>query len=131
MPLERLDHLLVLTDDLEATRSFYCDVLGLDVGERPPLSFAGYWLYLNGAPCLHLADRAEYERETRHVGLPAATTAAVDHVAFAGADYDTLRAQLERAGVDFVPNAPPGTSMRQLFLTDPNGVRVEVNVSSS
>ena len=37
MSLRRLDHFLVLTDDLEATRVFYCDTLGFEVGERPPL----------------------------------------------------------------------------------------------
>ena len=35
----RLQHVLVLTDDLDTTKAFYCDVLGLAVGERPPLPF--------------------------------------------------------------------------------------------
>ena len=60
MALRRLDHLLVLTDDLEATRAFYCDVLGLEAGERPAFAFLGYWLYLDGVPCVHLAERASY-----------------------------------------------------------------------
>ncbi len=51
---------------------------------------------------------------------------AVDHLAFAGADYEQLAARLEEAAVPAVPNAAPG--IRQLFLTDPNGVRVEINV---
>src|SRR4051794_22848559 len=36
MPLRKLDHVLVLTDDIERTRDFYRDALGLEVGERPP-----------------------------------------------------------------------------------------------
>ncbi len=124
MGLQRLDHVLVLTDDLEATRSFYCDALGLEVGERPQLEFPGYWLYLEGVPCLHVADRAAYEAHTSILGLRVGD--AVDHLAFAGVDYDQLAARLEAAGVDAVPNAAPG--IRQLFVTDPNGVRVEVNI---
>ena len=123
MPLERLHHVLVLTDDLETTRAFY-EALGLEVGERPPLEFPGYWLYLDRVPCLHIAERAAYEAHASTLGLR--VDEALDHVAFAGADYDELAASLKTAGVDAVTNRPPG--LRQLFLTDPNGVRVEVNI---
>jgi catechol 2,3-dioxygenase-like lactoylglutathione lyase family enzyme len=34
---------LVLSDDIDRTRDFYCDVVGLEVGERPPLEFPGDW----------------------------------------------------------------------------------------
>ena len=61
MPLRRLDHTLVLTDDIEGTMAFYRDVLAFEVGERPPLPFPGYWLYLDGVACLHVAERAAYE----------------------------------------------------------------------
>ncbi len=57
MPLTRLDHVLVLTEDIEGTRDFYRDALGLEVGDRPPLEFPGYWLYADGVPCVHVADR--------------------------------------------------------------------------
>ena len=60
MPITHLEHFLVLTDDIEATRDFYRDVLGLTVGPRPPLPFTGYWLYAGGAPCVHIAERASY-----------------------------------------------------------------------
>ncbi|HEY7398607.1 MAG TPA: VOC family protein [Gaiellaceae bacterium] len=125
MPLERLDHVLVLTDDIEATKAFYCDALGFEVGNRPPFAFSGYWLYLDGAPCLHVADRAEYEAEAARLRL--AVGSAVDHVAFGGSDYDALVERLEAAGVDAVSNEVPGV-LRQLYLTDPNGVRIELNV---
>jgi catechol 2,3-dioxygenase-like lactoylglutathione lyase family enzyme len=124
MALGRLDHVLVLTDDLEATKNFYCEALGLGVGERPALGFPGFWLYLEGAPCLHIAERASYEAHAATLGLQVG--AAVDHVAFTGADYERLVARMESAGVDAVTNTVPG--LRQLFVTDPNGVRVEVNL---
>jgi catechol 2,3-dioxygenase-like lactoylglutathione lyase family enzyme len=124
MPLERLHHVLVLTDDLETTRAFYCDGLGLEVGERPPLEFPGYWLYLGGVPCVHLADRAAYEAHASTLGLQ--VDDAVDHLAFAAADYEQLAARLKAVGADAVFNAAPG--IRQLFVTDPNGVRVELNI---
>ena len=44
MTVTEMEHVLVLSDDVEATREFYCDIVGLRVGERPPLEFRGYWL---------------------------------------------------------------------------------------
>ena len=122
-----IDHVLLLTDDVEATRAFYCDVLGFEVGGRPPLPFAGCWLYTGSAPSLHVADRAEYAAWAAGIGLH--VDAAVDHVAFAAGDYDELVERLRAAGVDATPNEVPGL-MRQLYVTDPNGVRIEVNVRS-
>ena len=129
MSLQRLDHVLVLTDDLEATKAFYCDALGLEVGERPPLEFPGYWLYPRRRPVPARRRAAAYEAHAATLGLRVGD--AVDHLAFAGADYEQVAARLEAAGVDAVTNAVPGAGLRQLFLTDPNGVRVELNIPPS
>jgi catechol 2,3-dioxygenase-like lactoylglutathione lyase family enzyme len=127
MPLHGLDHALVLTDDLEATRRFYCDALGFEAGERPTLPFPGYWLYLDGVPCLHVAERAAYEAQLDRMGL-ARANGPVDHVAFDAGDLEAVLARLDAAGVRSVSNDVPTAGMRQLFLDDPNGVRIEVNV---
>jgi catechol 2,3-dioxygenase-like lactoylglutathione lyase family enzyme len=39
MPLQRLEHNLVLSDDIHGTRDFYRDVLGMAEGFRPKLDF--------------------------------------------------------------------------------------------
>jgi catechol 2,3-dioxygenase-like lactoylglutathione lyase family enzyme len=128
--LHRLDHALVLTDDLEATTAFYRDVLGFEVGPRPQLEFPGSWLYLDGAPCLHVADRGAYEAHAAGLGL-GRSDGPVDHVAFGGSGYEELAARLEAAAIDAVVNEVPGAGLRQLFVTDPNGVRIEVNLPAS
>ena len=127
MPLHGLDHALVLTDDLEATRRFYCDALGFEAGERPTLPFPGYWLYLDGVACLHVAERAAFEAQLDRMGL-ARANGPVDHVAFDAGDLEAVLARLDAAGVRAVSNDVPTAGMRQLFLDDPNGVRIEVNV---
>ncbi len=128
MTLERLDHVLVLTDDLDATTAFYCDVIGFERGDRPPLPFPGHWLYLGGAACVHVADRAAYEAHAANMGL-APTGSAIDHVAFAAEGYEEIAARLEAAGVEAVTNDVPAASMRQIFLSDPNGIRIELNIT--
>lgn len=130
MSVTELDHVLVLTDDVEQTRDFYRDVIGLHVGERPPLEFPGYWLYAGATPCLHIAQRGAYRKHAAVLGLEVEQAGSgggpVDHVAFAGAGLAALRARIERSGIAAVENQVPG-GPRQLFLKDPNGVRVEIN----
>src|SRR5215472_10672339 len=57
MGINVLHHVTVKTDDLEKTRDFYRDVLGLEVGFRPDLDFPGYWLYCGDVPVVRLVPR--------------------------------------------------------------------------
>ena len=132
MPLTGLEHVLVLTEDIERTRDFYRDALGLEVGDRPPLEFPGYWLYANGVPCVHVADREAYAAHSASTGIlaspPAEGTGALDHLAFSEESHDEAVARLERSGIEARRNTVPGIGLRQLFFEDPNGVLIEVNV---
>jgi catechol 2,3-dioxygenase-like lactoylglutathione lyase family enzyme len=132
MPLTKMEHVLVLTEDIEGTRDFYRDAVGLEVGERPPLEFPGYWLYADGVPCVHVADRAAYAAHSEVTGIPASPpatgTGALDHLAFSGDDHAEAQARLERSGVEVRHNTVSGIGMRQLFFRDPNGVKIEINV---
>jgi catechol 2,3-dioxygenase-like lactoylglutathione lyase family enzyme len=135
MTVRSLEHVLVLADDIDVTRDFYCQVVGLSVGARPPLAFPGYWLYAAGASgtaCVHITERRSYAAHAAGLGLTVPErdpgVGPVDHVAFSAADYDELLARLTRCGVAGVTNAAPG-GPRQVFIQDPNGVRVEINVS--
>jgi catechol 2,3-dioxygenase-like lactoylglutathione lyase family enzyme len=126
MPLRRLEHVLVLTDDIGETKAFYCDALGFEVAKRPPLPFPGYWLSIDGVVCLHIAERAPYDAHAATIGL-AGSESPVDHVAFASDGYEQLVERIRAAGVDSVQNDVPSAGVRQLFLDDPNGVRIELN----
>ena len=132
MALTAIQHVLVLTDDIDATRDFYRDVVGLEQGPRPPLEFPGYWLYAQGTPCVHVAGRAIFSAHAVTMGLATSEvmhgSGVVDHVAFNADDYDELLATLERHGIEAVANTVPEIGMRQLFFSDPNGVRLEINV---
>ena len=58
MPLGVLQHFTIEPSDLERTKNFYCDVLGLEDGDRPPLGFPGYWLYSGGVATVLIAAAA-------------------------------------------------------------------------
>jgi catechol 2,3-dioxygenase-like lactoylglutathione lyase family enzyme len=132
MPLTRLEHYLVLTDDLNATRDFYSHALGLRVGPRPPLGFPGYWLYLGDVPCIHVAEWDSYRAHSSTAGISVSTrapgTGPVDHIAFNAEDCEAVKAKLIAYGVKFAENQVPAAGLTQLFLDDPNGVKVEINV---
>ena len=129
-----MEHVLVLTDDLEATREFYVRAVGLRDGARPPLAFPGYWLYAGATPCVHVAERRPYREHAATLGLDvdaagsAEIRGGIDHIAFVAFDYDAVIARLERFDVPAVRNDVPGGGPRQLFVEDPNGVRVEISV---
>ncbi|HEX6997810.1 MAG TPA: VOC family protein [Gammaproteobacteria bacterium] len=134
MPLLRMEHYLVLSEDIDATRDFYRDALGFTEGFRPALDFAGYWLYLGDTPCIHIGDWDQYEAWTARVGIPfsrkATGTGPVDHIAFNASGYDEMLERLRRFGIEPDRNALDDIGLRQLFLHDPNGVAIELNFRS-
>lgn len=117
MKVHGLDHVNITTQDLEGTIAFYREVLGLEPGERPPFPFPGAWLYAGGRPVVHLGVRP----------ASGGSTGAVDHVAFAASGFEAFRRRLEERGIPYSTAVVPGTDMRQIFLRDPNGVKIELN----
>ena len=62
MPLTELNHYLLVAKNLERTKKFYQDVLGMQLAERPDFGFPGYWLKLGEDICVHcLASRTRSE----------------------------------------------------------------------
>jgi catechol 2,3-dioxygenase-like lactoylglutathione lyase family enzyme len=127
-----LEHLLVLSDDIDRSADFYVQALGLAIGDRPPFQFTGYWLYAGPTACLHIGGRASYRAHAAKMGLEVPERldgrGPVDHIAFTASDYDAISDRLGRAGVEPMRNEIPGGGPRQLFFDSPDGVRVEINV---
>lgn len=134
MPITHMQHYMVLSKDLEKTRHFYCDVLGLRAGERPPFRFKGLWIYAGEVACIHVAERASYDENSRTEANPANPndhgSGSVDHIAFAATDYDELVAKFAQHGVKFRATQVPGKPLRQLFVFDPDGIQIEINIRS-
>ena len=129
MPLGVLQHFTIEPSDLEKTKDFYCDVLGLENGDRPPLDFPGYWLYSGGVATVHLMGT----RKPRDGIVVRGTekkyddTGRLDHIAFAATDVDGVRKRVQSKGVKFRESIVPRTGDTQFFLYDPDGVGVELN----
>ena len=127
MPLNALNHYTLRPVDLERTKDFYTNVLGLPIGYRPPLGFPGYWLYCGEVPTVHLIGDRDPSRE---VGLPdrhTQPTGLLDHIAFACTGLAAMQASLTQHGVAYETRIIPRDRQTQLFLRDPDGLAVELN----
>jgi catechol 2,3-dioxygenase-like lactoylglutathione lyase family enzyme len=121
MSVGMLDHYNVSTRKLGDTVRFYEDILGLVNGPRPPFDFPGAWLYSEGHPVLHLNDISPTDKQQP------ADSGVIDHVAFGSRGFEAMKQHLAQKGVSFRVNVVPNSSRRQIFLTDPNNVLIELN----
>jgi catechol 2,3-dioxygenase-like lactoylglutathione lyase family enzyme len=126
MALEALEHYTINCADLDATRDFYRDVLGLAQGFRPKLGFHGYWLYAGDIPVVHLLGPEGALPENREA-KPGASTGSLDHIAFRGKDAGATIAKLREHGLKFRENRIAEIALHQVFVRDPNGIMVEMN----
>ena len=120
MTAQQLDHFTIECADLERTRSFYCDILGLADGFRPAIGIPGHWLYCGGAPVVHLMKRGCGDRPDDHSGR-------LDHIAFRCTDPDAMRARMRAHDMPFQETAIPAFGLLQMFVRDPDGLQIELN----
>ena len=125
MPIGAINHFTIYCVDLDATRAFYADVLGLTEGERPPLGFPGAWMYSAGMPTVHLVGPRE--GDAAKPPRRAQATGQFDHIAFSATGLPAMRARLQEHGIEFREQLVPRDGQTQLFFRDPNGVAVELN----
>jgi catechol 2,3-dioxygenase-like lactoylglutathione lyase family enzyme len=123
MPVLALNHFNLRAERvlLEKLRDFYVNVIGLTVGDRPPFSFFGYWLYIDQQAVLHLVDDSAAPK------LGDASRSTFNHVAFTCSDPAFFEARLQVLGVQYRRAQVPGWNQLQLFVQDPAGNGVELN----
>lgn len=118
-----LDHVNVRTGNLATLVRFYEDVVGLRVGERPPLGFPGAWVYAGDRAVIHLVEVAETPAPQGALRL--------EHFAFAAAGSAEFLARLERLGVPYEQSRQAGTGNIVINLRDPDGNRLHVDFPAS
>jgi catechol 2,3-dioxygenase-like lactoylglutathione lyase family enzyme len=111
------EHVNVSTSDLERTRRFYAEVLGLRDGPRPPFSRPGAWMYLGEQAVVHIS--------TGRVPVTRSSDA-YDHVAFRATNLDETRAHLRKHGIHFQEFGVPQNDLHQVFFRDPDGAEIEL-----
>lgn len=121
--ITRMDHFTIVTDQLQSTRHFYVEILGLREGPRPPFPIAGYWLYVGPHPVLHVIA---VER------MPEPRRGVLDHMAFRAEGLAATLERLDKHGIAFrIIRTPGEVRTWQLFCNDPNGVEVELDFAEA
>ena len=136
MALTQVDHFLIQTADLGKTRDWYVRALGMTEGWHPDFKFPVVWLYIGKKDVLHLTEGGANVSENRKKYLGQQSTdvhgsGVVDHVAFRATGLPDMLAHLEREGIQFTRRMVSDQGLYQLFLHDPNGVKVELNFANS
>lgn len=136
MGLQFLQHFLIQTADLRGTADWYVDVLRMREGPHPDFKFPVVWLYLGDADVLHLTEGGAGISEIRKQYLgqqseAAEGTGVVDHVAFRADGLKQMLDHLKAKDVSFTTRQVSEQGLFQIFLFDPNGVKIELNFENS
>lgn len=136
MPLSHIEHFLVAADDQDATRDWYRAVLGMEEGPHPEFGFPVHWMYLDGKDVVHIGPSAAKAGEIQRKFLGRTSqatgegTGAIDHIAFRATGLRRILDHLRSRGVPFTQRRANGQALFQLFLFDPNGIKVELNFAA-
>ena len=116
-----VQHEGIPTRDAERSRDFYMRLLGLQVLPRPNLPSPGYWLGTPGEfPQIHIIQSS-----SPVPGPDAPIDPRARHTCFEVADYEALKATMEREGIPHSENAQSPVGRAQLFCKDPDGHTLE------
>jgi catechol 2,3-dioxygenase-like lactoylglutathione lyase family enzyme len=124
----RIQHVGLVVADLDRSRRFYADALGLEEVRRPPnFTFDGAWFRFGGTE-IHLLSDAH---ATGGAGQPdpgaGAERGMTHHLAFEVDDLDLACTRLAENGVGLEGGPMPrGDGYEQVFFRDPDGHVLEL-----
>jgi catechol 2,3-dioxygenase-like lactoylglutathione lyase family enzyme len=129
--IQDLNHVNIVVRDVEASKRFYCDVLGMDdVPRHPSFTFPGAWLRSNRAE-IHLIQEDVATHAPGDASYAVAGTSSKDlafsrHFSLVIDDTDALVEQLRehQVPIAFGPVERLG-GLLQTYCYDPDGHLVE------
>ena len=116
----QIHHISLVIGDIERSKAFYCDFLGLDEAVRPDLGFDGYWLQVGDCQ-IHLLK----------IDNPDPTTGRPEHV---GRDrhlalkVDDLAAIINKLDLSKISYTRSRSGRDAIFFRDPDGNGIELLV---
>jgi lactoylglutathione lyase/glyoxylase I family protein len=117
--VKQVAHVCIFAHDLEATRVFYENVLGMDIQFnflRDGRIF-GFYLNCGGRSHVEVFEKA---------GTTYEDTNQINHFCLAVEDLDAAIAHIEAAGVDITKKKYACDDTYQAWIRDPNNVKIEL-----
>lgn len=124
--VRQIDHVTLVVKDLEASRRFYVDVLGMREVERPGFRFQGKW-FQAGSTQIHLILEHEQSGPAQTFIPEGCTISRTRHLAFSVEDARAAQARLAELGIPLAAGPqqrPDGPT--QIYVLDPDRNLVEL-----
>jgi catechol 2,3-dioxygenase-like lactoylglutathione lyase family enzyme len=130
MKIEAIDHVNIRTPDVVGTSHFFGSLLDMEVREAPGMNDvtkAAWICDTAGRPVVHVAGaEARYPFETD--STPSGPgSGRIHHVALRCTGYEECKQRLEEQGKLFYVNEVTEIQLRQIFVEEPNAIRLELN----
>jgi catechol 2,3-dioxygenase-like lactoylglutathione lyase family enzyme len=128
MKVNALDHVNIITEDLDGSARFYAEMFDLDRRNAPPplTPENAQWMYDDADRAIFHINSLDCPRAFERDVTPG-PTGSIHHVALNCSGYDDVAARIESRGLAYQVNVIASVGLRQLFMADPNGVLLELN----
>ena len=124
--VKTIDHVTVVVKDLERSRKFYVETLGMRETPRPAFSFDGLW-FQAGKTQVHLILEFERSAPAGNQLAPERRSSLSQHVAFEVEDAEAIVPRLKELGIRIIHGPKPRPDgFIQVFVTDPDGHVIEL-----
>lgn len=126
LPFIKINHIAIHVSDLEQSKLFYGEVLGLQSLEEPFKDGLHAWYSIGGGASIHLIEELEQ--------IPPKEISKTNHLCFSVADIEAFMGNLRANNCPFenwagdqgkVHVRPDG--IKQIFFRDPDQYWIEVN----
>jgi catechol 2,3-dioxygenase-like lactoylglutathione lyase family enzyme len=128
MKVNALDHVNIITGDLDGTARFYAELFDLDRRNAPPPLKPDWaqWMYDDADRAIIHINSLDCPRAYERDVMPG-PTGSIHHVALNCSGYDEVTGRLDERGLKYQVNLIEAVGLRQVFTMDPNGVLLELN----
>jgi glyoxylase I family protein len=130
--IKTIDHIGIMTNDLQKSVEFYTDVLGFSISnkiEMADVGFSAIFIEKNGSRIELMGYRGAIPNRSEgiEIKLGGGSIPINDHITFSVDDIGTTVTELKEKGVEFglEPRQVEG-GMKLASFNDPNGVLIEL-----
>lgn len=131
LQVNSFDHLTLIVKDLESTRRFYVDTLGMTETERPNFDFPGAWFEIGNVQ-IHATVAGELAGQAGWGDRQVKSISRGHHFAFEVANMSAAVDQIKNLGIEIGagPKQRPD-GVHQVYIYDPDGHLVELFAESN
>ena len=127
MSIAALHHVSIPVSDVDRSRAFYREILGLEEIQRPPFDFPGAWFAVgDGSQHLHLIGDPRNPTFRSDKPLDPRDT----HFAMRVTSFGEMLDFLESKGIEMIVDPHATAGFPQIYILDPDRHVIEINAAA-